>query len=41
VAGAQASSRKAKQFAIWSAVVSVVLVVVYILIIAVVASSNN
>jgi interferon-induced transmembrane protein len=41
VAGAAESSRKAKQFAIWSAAVSVVLVVVYIVIVAVVASSNN
>jgi hypothetical protein len=41
VAGAQASSRKAKQFAIWSAAVSAILLVVYILIVAVVASSNN
>jgi hypothetical protein len=40
-AGAQASSRKAKQFAIWSAAVSLILLVVYILIAVAVSTSNN
>jgi hypothetical protein len=41
VAGAQASSRKAKNFAIWSAAIGFVVVGLYILFAVVVASSNS
>jgi hypothetical protein len=42
-AGAQESSRKAKQFATWSAIVAAVVTVIYIIVIviAAVSSSNN
>ena len=41
VAGAHASSRKAKQFAIWAAIVSLVLVVLYILFFVVIAANGG
>jgi hypothetical protein len=41
LAGAQESSRKAKQWAIWSAVVGLVTIVLYIIFIVVVASSGD
>jgi heme/copper-type cytochrome/quinol oxidase subunit 2 len=40
-AGAMESSRKAKQFATWSAIAGVVVVVLYILFIVVVAASSS
>ena len=41
VAGAQASSAKAKKFAIWSAIAGVVVAVIYIVILIVAAAGNN
>jgi heme/copper-type cytochrome/quinol oxidase subunit 2 len=41
VAGAMESSRKAKQFATWSAIAFAILVVLYILFFVVVAAANN
>jgi predicted secreted protein len=41
VAGAQMSSQKARQFAIWSAVASVVMIVLYIVLVVAIISSNN
>ncbi|MET1134072.1 MAG: CD225/dispanin family protein [Aeromicrobium sp.] len=41
LAGAQESSRKAKQWAIWSAVVGVVVLLIYIVFIVVVAGSGS
>ncbi len=41
VAGAQESSRKAKQFAIWSAIAGVVVLVLYIILIVVVGIGSS
>ncbi|GAA3547828.1 hypothetical protein AFL01nite_22900 [Aeromicrobium flavum] len=41
LAGAQESSRKAKQWAIWSAVVGVVVILIYIAVIIIAASSGT
>ena len=41
VAGAQESSRKAKQFAIWSAVAGVVVAVLYIVFVVAIASNSD
>jgi predicted secreted protein len=40
VAGAQASSRRAKQFAVWSAVAGVVVAILYVVLAVLVATSN-
>jgi hypothetical protein len=41
VAGAQDSSRKAKQFAIWSAAAGVIVLVLYILVIVIATMGSN
>jgi hypothetical protein len=41
LAGAQESSRRARQFAIWSAIVGVVFIVLYIVFFVVVAANSN
>ena len=41
VTGAQASSEKAKKFAIWSAIAGVVVLVIYIVLLIVLAASNT
>ena len=41
IAGAQEASRKAKQFATWSAIAGVIVLVLYILFIVVVAAGGN
>ncbi|MFO6453177.1 MULTISPECIES: CD225/dispanin family protein [unclassified Aeromicrobium] len=41
LAGAQESSRKAKQWAIWSAVVGLVVIVIYIIVIVIAAMSGT
>ena len=40
VAGAQESSRKAKQFAIWAAVATVVVVVLYVIFVVIVGGNS-
>jgi hypothetical protein len=41
VAGAQDASRKAKQFAIWSAVAGAIIVAIYLVVVVVAVTSNS
>jgi hypothetical protein len=41
VAGAQGASRKAKQFAIWSAAAGAIIVAIYLVVVVVAVSSNS